>query len=311
MKIHLDTDIGGDIDDVYALAYLARHADAEIVGITTVLDDVGRRAGYARQVLRFAGAEGVPVAEGAREDHPRYRGQRFGLPDESRYWPAPVAPAPGPLDAALDLLVASIALEATILAIGPLTNLALLEEREPGILARARLVVMGGFIHAIPDAYPQFKWTDDFNVQADAEAARAVLEAVDPARCTLVPLEVTVQTYVRARDITRLNAGDALAALLARQAEASLHDLEFDRLFGRRHDGLPDDLVNFMHDPLAAAVSLGWEGATIASVPVRLEPSGDYLRTIEDRAGRAFPAVTEVDASVFLDHWLEVVAPVS
>ncbi len=307
MQIHLDTDIGGDIDDAYALAYLARHADAELIGVTTVLDDGGRRAGYARELLRIAGVEGVPVAEGAREDHPRFRGQTFGLPDESAYWPAPVPPAPGPLDAALDLLAASIEAGATILAIGPLTNLALLEARAPGTLARAEVVVMGGFVRPIPDGYPQFKWTDDFNVQSDTDAAQTVLDAVDPARCTLVPLDVTVQTYVRRRDIPRLTAAGPLSALLARQAEASLQGMEFDRLFGRRHAGLPDDLVNFMHDPLAAAVTLGWPGATVTPLPVRLEQAGDGLRTIEDPGGRMLRVVTEVDAAAFLEHWLETV----
>lgn len=311
MRIHLDTDIGGDIDDVYALAYLARHANVELVGVTTVLDDGGRRAGYARELLRVAGIEGVPVAEGAREDHPRYRGQTFGLPDESRYWPAPVVQAPGPLDAALDLLAAGIEADATVLAIGPLTNLALLEERAPGTLAGAEVVIMGGFVRPIPEGYPQFKWTDDFNVQSDTDAARTVFDAVDPARCTLVPLEVSAQTYVRRRDIPRLAASGPLGALLARQAEAALADLEFDRLFGRRQDRLPDDLVNFMHDPLAAAVTLGWPGATTDTVPLHLEQTGDYLRTIEHPDGRPFRVVTAVDPARLLDHWLDTVAPLA
>lgn len=167
---------------------------------------------------------------------------------------------------------------------------------------------MGGLVRPIPDAYPQFKWTDDFNVQSDVDAARIVIEAIDPARCTLVPLEVRVQTYVRHRDVARLAASGPLGALLARQVEAAHQDLEFDRLFGRRNDGLPDDLVNFMHDPLAAAVTLGWSGARIDVLPIHLEQRGDYLRTLE-RDGTALRVVTEVDASAFLDHWLATVAP--
>ena len=126
----------------------------------------------------------------------------------------------------------------------------------------------------------------------------------------LVPLEVTVQTFVRRHDLPRLAAAGALGALLARQGEATLDDLEFDRLFGRRHDGLPEDLVNFMHDPLAVAAGCRWPGVTVEEIPIRLEWAGEeYLRTVEDAAGRAFRVVTAVDAHALLAHWLEVVAP--
>lgn len=309
MRIHLDTDIGGDIDDVCALAYLARADGVELAGITTVLDDGGRRAGYAAELLRLAGIEGVTVAEGAREDDPRYHGQAFGLPDEARYWPSPVAPHPGDAGAALDLLEASIDGGAMVCAIGPLTNLARLEERRPGILRQTSLVVMGGFVRPIPAGYPAFKWTDDFNVQADPAAAELVLDAADPGRTLLVPLEVSVRTFLRRRDLPRLAAEGPLGVLLARQGDATLADLEFDRLFGRRHEGLPDDLVNFMHDPLAVAAGLGWAGVHVEEVPIRLERTGDYLRTMEDPSGRPFRVVTGADGEGLLAHWLDVVAP--
>ena len=50
-KIHLDTDLGGDIDDICALAMLLRWPDAYFSGITTVAEEDGRRAGYVRYVL--------------------------------------------------------------------------------------------------------------------------------------------------------------------------------------------------------------------------------------------------------------------
>ncbi|MCK9495772.1 MAG: nucleoside hydrolase [Dehalococcoidia bacterium] len=309
MKVHLDTDIGGDVDDVCALAYLACHPDVELTGVTSVLDDGGRRAGYARELLRIAGLGGVPIAEGAREDAPRYHGQQFGLPEEPRYWPAPVARLPGPSEAALDLLEASIAGGAVVFAIGPYTNLALLEEQRPGILAAVDVVLMGGFVREIPAGYPQFEWTHDFNVQADADAAEAVLRAVNPARCTLVPIEVTVQTYLRQRDLGRLRAGDHLGALVAHQAAAFAEDNGFAARYGHL-PALPDDLANFMHDPRACTVGLGWPGARIDELPLRLERHDDLLRLVEDEdaAAGTFRVVTEVDAEAFLDHWLEVVA---
>src|SRR5205814_1573122 len=138
IKIHLDTDIGGDIDDLCALAMLLKRPDADLVGVTTVADDTGRRAGYARYVLRLAGRASIPVAAGADVASGVYRTPMV-YPPERDYWPEPVTPFFTPVAAALDLLEASIAAGATIVAIGPFTNLRLLEERQPGILARARL----------------------------------------------------------------------------------------------------------------------------------------------------------------------------
>lgn len=51
MKIHLDTDIGGDMDDLCALAMLLKWPDLDITGVTTVSDTGGRRAGYVRYIL--------------------------------------------------------------------------------------------------------------------------------------------------------------------------------------------------------------------------------------------------------------------
>lgn len=50
-KIHLDTDLGGDIDDLCALAMLLRWENVELTGITTVAESGGKRAGYTRYVL--------------------------------------------------------------------------------------------------------------------------------------------------------------------------------------------------------------------------------------------------------------------
>ena len=62
-RIHLDTDIGGDIDDLCALAMLLGWADAELVGVTTCSDSGGLRAGLARHALRLAGWDGARVEE--------------------------------------------------------------------------------------------------------------------------------------------------------------------------------------------------------------------------------------------------------
>src|SRR5712691_9480909 len=64
-KIHLDTDIGGDMDDLCALAMLLKWPGLEITGVTTVSEEQGRRAGYVHYVLSLVGRTGIPSAAGA------------------------------------------------------------------------------------------------------------------------------------------------------------------------------------------------------------------------------------------------------
>src|SRR5687767_1878781 len=92
--IHLDTDLGGDIDDLCALAMLLRWENVEFSGITTVAEANGRRAGYVRYVLGLEGKSDIPVAAGADVSEGFYRYSELGYPDEERYWPGLIAPAP-------------------------------------------------------------------------------------------------------------------------------------------------------------------------------------------------------------------------
>ena len=166
LKLHLDTDLGGDIDDLCALAMVLNWPDVDLLAITTNSDDRGRRAGYTRYALRLAGREDVAVAAGADVSLNCYR-VRPGLPDEAVYWPEPIPPAPTPLDQALSLLERSIEQGAIIAAIGAYTNLALLEKRSSGILRRASLYLMGGYVFPPREGFPPWGNNMDWNVQVD------------------------------------------------------------------------------------------------------------------------------------------------
>jgi purine nucleosidase len=247
----------------------------------------------------------VPVAAGADASAGHYRVWP-GLPEEDRYWPLPVEPCPGPVERALDLLEGSIAQEATIVAIGAMTNLALLEARRPGILRRARLVLMGGYLYAPRSGYPGWTYQDDWNMQVDARSALAVLEASDPL---LVPLSVTVETALTHADLPALRAGDALPRLIASQALAFEQDEQLGASLGPEAPALPAGFINFQHDPLACAIALGWsEGVEIRTVPVRSYIEAGWLRQRETPAGRPTRIITAIDGPAFSAAWLRIVA---
>lgn len=303
LKIHLDTDLGGDTDDLCALALLLASPDVDIVGITTVTDTGGKRAALVRHVLKLAGREEIPVASGA-------FGVLRGYPTApevqgERYWPdlddSPATSA----GSAIDLLLANAAAGATVVAIGPFTNLAVAETLRPGAFQDAPVVVMGGFVRPIPPGFPQWDAAMDYNVQADAGAARIVFERLSPV---IVPIEVTVRTWVTLSDLPRLEAGGPVPKLIARQSALHAEDWQMDKL-ATVHPGLPDDMLNFQHDPLACAVAMGWECVRREHVSLVVTKREGSLRLVEDPAGRPFELVTSVDSQAFTRRWLDVVAP--
>ena len=280
-QLHVDTDIGGDPDDLAALALVAGRPEAELLAVTTTVDPGGVRAGYARHCLDLLGLGHVPVAAGAEATS---RGDRLDpLP---QLWPADLPAAPSPPGAAVALLASSVRRGATVVAIGPLTNLALMERAEPGLLGAARVVVMGGWLRPPASDLPAYGPGRDWNLAGDPDAATVVLERAGDL--TLVTLADTLRTHLRAAHLPRLRAAGAVGALLAGQAEqyARLRD---HAGLARAHHGLPDDLLHFLHDPLAVATALDWPGVTVTGTAPRRR------------------AVTAVDGKSFAEWWLSAV----
>lgn len=303
-KLHLDTDIGGDIDDLCALAMVLNWPDVDLLAVTTNSDDGGKRAGYARYALDLAGRTDVTVAAGADVSLDCYR-VRPGLPDETLYWPEPVAPAPTPLERALDLLEHSIEQGALIVAIGAYTNLALLGKRSPGILQRANLYLMGGYVFPPREGFPRWGNDMDWNIQVDVESAHYVLHHANPV---LVPLSVTVETALRRAYLVTLQQAGPLAQLIARQAEAFAVEYDNEGQHGQTCAGLPDDIINFQHDPLACAIALGWrEGVEISELPLRIEVKDSWLYQTIDGGGKPTRVVTRVNGDRFGERWLRIV----
>ena len=303
-KLHIDTDLGGDIDDLCALAMVLNWPDAEVLAVTTVAEHQGKRAGYVRYVLRLADREDIPVAAGADVSLDCYRSWQ-GLPDEKVYWPEPITPVPTSLDQALSLLERSIEQGAIIAAIGALTNLALLEKRSSGILRRAKIYLMGGYVFPPREGFPRWDNEMDFNVQIDVQSAYYVIEHSNP---TFVPLAVTVETSLRRAHLARLRQAGPVARLIARQAEAFATEENYEAQYGRTCKGLPEDIINFLHDPLACAIALGWrEGVEISEIALKSEIKDGWLCHAIDASGKPTQVVTRVDEK-FNEFWLRTVA---
>lgn len=309
MRIHLDTDLGDNPDDLCALVMLLGWPGVELVGVTTVGAEATQRAGYVRAVLAMAGRDDVPVAAG--ESESTSTGSPMGrLANHERYWDDVVqAPSPSPPSPpARELLVASTRAGATVVAVGPATNLARLEDSSPGALAGVPVVMMGGWLAPPREGLPAWGPDRDRNVRWDPVAARAVFEST---RLTLVPLATTLQVPLRRSDLPRLHGAGPLGRLLARQLATYAEELALsasDRSsLGRSSRGLPDDLLALPHDAVACAAALGWSGITAEDVALRPVVDGDLLRFTPDAAGRPTRVATAVDADALRASWFRAV----
>lgn len=303
MKLHVDTDFGGDPDDACALAMLLAWPGLEITGITTVADPDGRRADYVRRLLALAGRGDIPVVAGAGVS---LDGKTMGdIPAHDRYWGGPpldTVPRQNGQDAPT-ALSRSIEAGSSVAAIGPLTNIAELELRHPGALRRTQVVAMAGWFGPAAPGYPDWGPAADWNTQCDPRAAAIVADCAD---LTLVPLSVTTHACLRRAQLPRLRAAGPLGELLARQAVAYSED-ERKSEIALAHKGLPDDLLNFHHDPLAAAAAVGWTGVTIQHTRLRTHCDGAVLSFAADPGGRRTDVVTAVDSAAFDEMWLSAV----
>jgi purine nucleosidase len=303
VRIHLDTDAGSDTDDLCALAMLLGWPDVEVAGVTTVSDPGGIRAGFVHHALQLAGRADVPVAAGAEGS----LGGFFVPLEFPNCWPEPIAPRPSNPGDALGLIDASVRAGATVVAIGPYTNLALFEAERPGRLGEVPVVVMGGWVTPPRPGLPRWTSEQDFNVQQDAFAAKVVFERSSPL---VVQVAATLEVTLRRRDIPALQDAGPLAQLLASQALFRGREYGMESL-PKEYPGLPDDLLNFQYDPLACAVACGWDGVKIEEYPIVPELARDRLRLRIDPEGRALRVVTEVDGERFARDWLAAVVRAS
>jgi inosine-uridine nucleoside N-ribohydrolase len=279
----LDTDIGSDIDDAVALAYLLRQPACHLVGISTVTGAVEERSQIAAAILASAGRRDVPIYSGHSDGlsgpgQPECP-QADALTDAERRQRFPADP-----DVALAALVAAARAhpgQMTLLTIGPLTNVARFFQAEPELpRLLGSVVLMGG--HFWPDE-PGAEW----NALCDPEATRVVAEA--PVARRWYGLDVTLECVMPIADVRARFTG-ALLSTVTRFAEV---------WFQKR------DRITF-HDPLAAAGVFAPDLCTYERGRVEIETTGDHPgRTVPRATGDATgdPLARTVRSVAFFDHF--------
>ncbi len=281
VRLVIDTDpgngrAGSDVDDALAIALALRSPEVELLALTVVAGNVPVHDGVqaALELLEAGGAGHVPVHRGA--DRPLLQDPRpwRALLDTrrddrgaQRLW-ADVPPArttlradPLPAAHALVELVDRWPGEITVLAIGPLTNVATAMLLDPEWADKVgRIAWMGGAFE-LPDVL------QELNAAYDPEAAHLVLTSAAPL--LVVPLDVTLQTSLHLDGVRRIEAaGTPLTDHLAGAVRPWVTWLA--ERFGR--DGCP------LHDPLALAALLDPDVVRLRTRAADVELSGRVTR---------------------------------
>ncbi len=282
----LDTDIGTDVDDCLALALILASPELRLVGVTTVYGDTGLRARMVRKLLALRGAADLPVAAGAEKPLlgklPVYWEGHEG---QGLLEPADLAGEIGD-GHAVDLIIRTVMArpgEITLLAIGPLTNVALALLKEPRLAsALAGLTLMGGAVGGA--AALHLPWTEH-NFRSDPEAAHIVMASGAPLR--IVPLDVTTLVRIRSEDTARIWAvGDPFHRAVADQIE---------RYPRYRRQGW-----TYLHDPLAAATLIEPSLVTWTPVYAVVETGGAHTagKLLVKHPGEAEPVTAQLALTV-------------
>jgi purine nucleosidase len=251
-RVLLDTDLamgapGSDIDDGLALALALADPGIRLELVTTVggNSDVATSTRLTRELLEVLGRGDLAVVEGA----------------------------PAGDDAAAELARRLLAEpgELTVVAIGPLTNVARALATSPRVAAAAReIVVMGGVfleqtnVAAMPGEY---------NFWCDPDAAQAVLSSGATVR--LVGLDVTRRVRLSRADARALAAGGEFGRIAAGHVEAWI---DFQRRVKPRDELEQDSCA--LHDPLAVAVVTRPDLVTWQDAHVAVENAGRVTRGV-------------------------------
>jgi len=245
-RVIIDTDPG--IDDALAILLALASPELQLEALTVVSGncDAVQGARNALGILELAGAGDIPVAQGMRiplvqeallapETHGETGMGYASLPSPTRE----VVP-----QHAVDLLIEMIMAapgEITLVAIGPLTNIAMAIRREPRVASAVKeTIIMGGAIREWGNTTP----LAEFNTYFDPHAAHIVYHSGMPI--TLVPLDVTYQAILTRADVDRL---------LTVESPISHFIADATRFYMEFHDEYQSIEGCVINDPLALALT--------------------------------------------------------
>ncbi len=287
VKVVLDTDIGTDIDDAWALGYALKSPAFDLLGVTISDADTTARARLACKLLYRLGRTDVPVAVGRRTPAvpPNRIDYQFAWAEDFQAYQPIATPA---VEFLADVIRRNPN-QVTLIAVGPLHNVGDLVRLHPDVIPLVRRVVlMSGSVG--PNAFSAVP-VPEWNVRLAIREAQAVYAASWPV--TIVPLDST--TYIRLDDQERETLRNARTPLAL--ALETLLRLWTDRPSSRMT----------MHDQLALAEAQqpGRFFGRCEPMPLRVDDDGSTR--VDRTAGHPVTVCLEPKRNDFVAHYLSQV----
>lgn len=298
--IIFDVDTG--IDDAMAMAYALNSPELEVLGFTTCFGNVpvveSTRNTLAvleklnRRIPVFEGA-GQTLVRGKKKKYPKHIHGEDGLGNTLQFEPTIKASKGNASDYIIDQ-VESRPHEITVIAVGPLTNIAMAIKKAPKIMSLVKeVIIMGGAVNVQGNVTHYA----EANIVSDPEAADHVFSSGLPI--TLVGLDVTLQTYLFKSKLDEWRAtGKESARFLAEMTDYYMKAYEIS------HPGLGGCAL---HDPLAVGVTIDSSFVSTEMMNVKVVTEGEETgRTIGQQvSGPGIRVCTKVEADRFVKHFLE------
>ncbi len=286
IPVILDTDIGGDIDDTWALALLLKSPEVDLKMVVTDTGDTVYRAKIAAKLLEVARRTDVQVGIGIRQK-PHAAPQAPWVADYD------LAKYPGKVHddgvAAMVEMIMAAPQPITLLCIGPVPNIKAALERQPEIAKKARFVGMHGSIRKGYNGGP--KPQPEYNVKQDVKACQAVFTA--PWPMVITPLDTC--------GIVRLK-GDKYRKVAESDDAIARAVIENYRIWWKAHNPNKPEKINassVLFDTVAVYLTFSTELLNMERLNIVVTDDGF---TGEDPAGKAMEcAMTWKDLGAFED----------
>ena len=301
----LIVDVDTGVDDALALLLALSSPEVELIGVSTVAGNVPlrRTTDNTLRLLQWMRRDDIPVHVGAERPLVRDAVAADDVHGESGLGAAHLPEARNsPAGDGVEFLLSTLQAqpgEVTLVATGPLTNLAQAEARVPGVLRQARqVVIMGGAVGVPGNITP----TAEFNFYADPHAARQVLAS--EAEMVLVGLDATEQVWLKQADLQACT-GPYAAFCQAACEPVIAFEAEYYGFAGMR-----------LHDPVALGAALWPQFFRTQQLWVDVETTGELtagqlivdqraLASDQERLGRPVACAMEVEQARFLELFTE------
>lgn len=297
IPVIFDTDIGSDIDDAVALAYLLAQPRCEVLGITTVSGEPKERAKLASALCVAAGQPDIPVLSGCeRPILGELKQPKASQAEALASWPHQTEFESGAAVEWMRRTIRERPGEITLMAVGPMTNLAMLFTIDPEIpkLLKQLVLMCGLFTTHLPWGWPM--GTAEWNALNDPIATHIVYEA--GARCpshTSYGLDVTTWCRMPAEQVRKRFTGPVLEVVRS-----------FAEVWFRHADEIT------FHDPLAVVSTFEsdicqyQEGRV--TVELRSQELAGLTRWQQSSEVKPHRIATEVNPVQFFEKYFAVAA---